>query len=175
MMIHTCVCKAWHGTLATKLKCIVDVTNQFGICLYNMTLLMWCGQETLWACNIYTHTHTHTHTHQQTVFGQDLAHGGKIMLAKIVAKILPRYGKISASWQDLGLLPSSCSSWQESCPKTLSWDQTREYTSLHAWIATTQQGLCFKSTGPAMRFSTWHHSRERQVYSPGGSTALLIA
>ena len=33
----------------------------------------------------------------------------------------PRYGKISASWQDLGLLPRSCSSWQEPCPRTFCW------------------------------------------------------
>ena len=107
MMIHTCVCKAWHGTLATKLKCNVDVTNQFGICLYNMTVLMWCGQETLWACNIYTHTHTHTPANSSWTRscpwwqdyagkdrGQDLTQGmarsrppAKILL---LARILPK-------------------------------------------------------------------------------------
>ena len=79
--------------------------------------------DVMWSRNLmsmqHLHTHTHTHTHQQTVLGQDLAHGGKIMLAKIVAKILPKV------WQDLGLLPRSCS-WQESCPKTFCWDQTPE-------------------------------------------------
>ena len=43
----------------------------------------------------------------------------KIMPAKFWSRSYPRYGKISASWQDLGLLPRSCSSWQESCPRTL--------------------------------------------------------
>ena len=41
---------------------------------------------------------------------------------QVLAKILPKiYGKISASWQYLGLLPRSCSSWQESCPRTFCW------------------------------------------------------
>ena len=38
---------------------------------------------------------------------QDLAKLAKIMPAKFWARSYPRYGKISASWQDLGLLPRS--------------------------------------------------------------------
>ena len=57
--------------------------------------------------------------------GQDLAQGVKIMPAKFWPRSwprsCPRYGKISASWQDLGLLPRSCSSWHESCPRTFCW------------------------------------------------------
>ena len=49
---------------------------------------------------------------------QDLAQLAKIMPAKFWSRSQPP-GKISASWQDLGLLPRSCSSWQESCPRTL--------------------------------------------------------
>ena len=45
---------------------------------------------------------------------QDLDQLAKIMPAKFWPRSYSRYGKISASWQDLGLLPRSCSSWQES-------------------------------------------------------------
>ena len=52
---------------------------------------------------------------------QDLVQLAKIMPAKFWPRSYPRYGKISASWQDLGLLPISCSSWQESFPRTFCW------------------------------------------------------
>ena len=52
---------------------------------------------------------------------QDLAQLAKIMPAKFWPRSYSRYGKISASWQDLDLLPRSCSFWQESFPRTFCW------------------------------------------------------
>ena len=52
---------------------------------------------------------------------QDLAKLAKIMSDKFWPRSYPRYGKISASWQDLGLLPRSCSSWQETFPRNFCW------------------------------------------------------
>ena len=103
----------------------IDVTNQFGICLYNMTTT-----DVMWSRNLmsmqhlhthtYTHTHTRTHTHTPAKSSwtrflpkiltnlpkilpnlpktfQDLAQGAKIMPAKVLSMI----------WRDLILLARS--------------------------------------------------------------------